>query len=371
VRLRDNRALQALRAVLPEQLLAASEVIRTLDYPVLLLHHESGPPSELVPLWVGEGFPRDVTDILDVINRGQAAYLATSQTRVLVSRRMSTGARRLLDEENISWADETGRARITAPPAVYIFRDAPAGLRSEISAANEPRWSESAGAVAETLLVNLDRSNPRSALTTNDGIEHDRLPGNAELAEETSWSVAQVSKVLQQFDTAGWTAKTGAERGTSAGRILADPGGMLSGWAGWHRSRRLQSAGAHAVVREPRELLDRIAWLGPGQWAVTGWLALDEVAPFATATPNVGCYLDTQTFDERLYDIMGELKLRPVTQGARITFLRAEPQVLRQSSIGPSGFRIVSPIRLYGDLLRQGVRGETAADHLREVTLAF
>jgi hypothetical protein len=367
MRLRESRALRALRGTLPDGLRERCDVLETIDHPVLLLHLPGGEVSELVPIWIGEGFPRDV---IDALARGYSDSLADSQTRVLVARRMSIGAKRLLENQHISWADETGRAHLAVPPNLYILRETPAGPRAEDRAHDDLRWGESTGAVAETILTRLDHSDSDNPFLLSSG-EPARLPNTAELADDADWSTAQVGKVLQQFDTVGWTAKTGAERGTTAGRILVDPGGLLSGWAAWHRSRRLPSTGAHALVRDPRELLESLEQTDVGPWAVTGWLALEDLAPYSTSTPNISCYLDASTYDERLFDLMGDLHLRPVTEGARITFLRAEPHVIRQSSISRGPYPVVSAVRLYGDLLRQGVRGEAAAEHLREVSLGF
>lgn len=367
MRIRENRGLRALRGILPDDLRERSESIDTLNYPVLLVHLIDGGVSELVPAWIGEGFPRDVVDAL---NRRDWGSLAENQTLVLVARRMSIGARQRLRDQNISWADETGRAHVVARPNLYILRDASPGRGTGERARDDLRWSESTGAVAETLLNGLGHTGSGSPFSPS-VVEPPKLPNSTELAENAGWSNAQVGKVLQQFDAVGWTAKTGAERGTTARRILVDAGGMLSGWAAWHRTRRLPSTGAHALVRDPRELLESLAAAHRGPWAVTGWVALEELAPYATSTLSVSCYLDASDYDEQLFDLMGELHLRPVTEGARITFLRAESHVIRQSTPSGKGYLVASAVRVYGDLLRQGVRGEAAADHLREVSLGF
>ena len=62
--------------------------------------------------------------------------------------------------------------------------------------------------------------------------------------------------------------------------------------------------------------------------------------------------------------------MRRVESGERVQIMKAEPHVLRQKRV-VHGLEIVSDIRLYGDLLRLGVRGEDSAQHLREARLGF
>ncbi len=312
-------------------------------------------------IWAGEGYPRDVDAAL---SKAQGS----AWPMVVTARRLSPGAREKLDRDRVNWVDDAGDAHIEEPPAFMIFRQ---GMKQAL--ARPPadfRWTSSTGAVAETLLVECSRQQPTDGSETERmGFRVPRLTG---IAEEVQWSLPQVSKSMQGFDRNGWTSKTGSERGPNAGRNLTDPGAMLSSWASWYKKRPLKHTGAHVSSRDPWDFitdhLNRV--LGDRQWAVSDWLALSQVSPFASDVPSLRCYLDPKDYDHSLFRIMSSLDLRPVTSGARVTFVRAEKHVLTQSSQGTPA-PTVSAIRLYGDLLRHGVRGSDAAEHLRESEIGF
>lgn len=62
--------------------------------------------------------------------------------------------------------------------------------------------------------------------------------------------------------------------------------------------------------------------------------------------------------------------LRKVESGARVELVQADPYVLRRT-ITESDAPQVTGVRLYGDLLRLGVRGSDAAEHLRATRIGF
>ncbi len=355
---RENRAVVALRRVL-NLLPAATRVLDTPNGPVMLVE-APGFTYELVPIWAGEGFPRDVRVALSL---NPVRTLATSQIPVLVAGRMSPGAQTLLAEQGLSWADEQGAAQLAAPPALLVTRVAaigPAGKRPGF------RWTPSAGAVAEQILTmfgaELKDIEPPSSIP---------LPPTHLLAASLPVSLAQVSRVLQAFDAQGWTRKVGSERGTGAERRLLEPSALLSAWAQWQAQRTARTVRTHATWQDPdRFLLDRLAPVMPHHaWCLTGWLAASRLAPFTTTVPSITCYLEPDAFDEGLPRILEAAGLRVVESGARVIFKEAEPQVLtlaRSDSVP-----MASGVRIYADLLTAGARGEDAANHLREVVLGY
>ena len=109
-----------------------------------------------------------------------------------------------------------------------------------------------------------------------------------------------------------------------------------------------------------------------GAWALTGWLALEHRAPFMTTTPVITIYIDREVFEDptALDTRIARAGLRRVDSGARVDLVKADPYVLRRATL-EGGTPQVSDIRLYGDLLRLGVRGSDAAEHLRETRIGF
>lgn len=357
----DNRAVEILVNALPGPIRDGVTVDKTRPEPVvnILLGTQH---TTLIPIWAGEGFPADVKTAL----RARPEPRDTKSHLVVVARRISAGARRLLNEQGIDWVEEAGDARIWAPPGLLIERDH--SSRKAPTRTSEFRWSGSIGAVAEALLV---RASAHSHDLGPGNASNSMIPRPAEIAEETGWSYAQVSKALQSFDAQGWTTKSGGERGPGSRRDMVSPGELLSSWAAWHMGRRLESVGAHATWVTPSEFVSRMTQNALVRtWALSGWAGLDIVAPFSSDVPSTTCYLDGPAFDHDLDRLLNDLELRRVTTGARVTFIRAEGHVLRESD-ATRPEPIVSDIRLYGDLLRLKVRGDDAAEHLREQRIGF
>jgi hypothetical protein len=348
-------ALSALRravAPLPARLEMADEEGR--ESRVRL--HVGSHTYRLVLVWAGQGFPRDVQAAVEV-----APALGASEVLVVTARRISEGAMRWLRERDIAWADLAGAANIVAPPGLAVVRGAHPSDAS--AAATTQRWTSSGAVVAEWILAtasSLDRI----------GDERYVLPPVAALSAGVGWSPAQVSNVLRSFDRESWTRKEGASRGPSARRVLCDPTGLLSAWASWHADRTIESRKAHAVWRDPYEIVAQLGNRLPVKtWCVSGWLAAAELAPFATTIPSMVCYLDGSLYDAGLDGLLADEGLREVEEGARIEFVRAEDHLLALRREGP--IPLAPPVRVYADLLRVGGRGAQAAEHLREVRIGF
>lgn len=328
----------------------------------LLVTYGHGARSTLVPVWAGEGFPSDVARALDDARRHDQG---PGESLVVVARRMSPGARRQLDEKSISWVDEAGHAHIAAEPGLYVL------IEKQRPVDKDPgpsvlRWSEATGAVAEAILTRA----------TSDDVPLDyrrRLPAVTTLAKDLGLSAGLVSRTLRSFDVEEWTTKRGAERGATSRRELVDPGALLSGWAGWYRTWRRPTALAHGLIGDTDAFLSRLggAWAGHW-WAVTGSILLERRAPFLTSAATVDVYLDQEAFADpnTLHRLLDQAGLRLVDSGARVQVHQADEYLERLVS-GPPGQAEVTDIRLYGDLVRSGVRGDDAAEHLRETRIGF
>ena len=297
-------------------------------------------------LWIGEGYPSDYF-------RAGDRDSISGITDVVTARRISKGTRQLLRPMALSWADLSGRASIRATPALVIERGSTARVDPQ---GVELKWSDSSGAVAECVLA-------LHGTVTRDP----HRPINAgELAKISEYSYPQVNKVLQSFEAAGYIVNVGAERGSAARRILREPDRLLGDWSRWYAQRSLTAARYHTLWRDSDQSVDLIEHLVSGNsWAVSGWWAAHQVAPFATAIPTVNCYVDRLSFRTVVDRLESRQDVEQVESGGRLTVISADPQVLALAS-RDHGTPLVHPVRLYGDLLRLGDRGEEAAQHLRE-----
>ncbi len=355
----DNRALALLGRTLERAGGGAFGLTEQPGARLAVDYH--GARSVLVPVWAGEGFPQDARAALRrLAERGVRAR----ETPVVVAQEMSPGARSLLEEQLVAWLDAAGRARIVAEPGLAVVLDGPPP--SSGPADRGVRWTEASGAVAEIVLG-------RAQAAADRGDAPLELPSVVEIGEALGVSATVVSRALRSFDGAGWTAKTGPERGPRSRRVLVSAGDLLSAWAAWHRAGRVPTVDAHALIRDSDVFVDRelaAAWTDVW-WALTGAAALERRAPYFTSLPVVDLYVDVSLLndDTALDAALRRAGLRRVDTGARVRIHGADRYLPRM--IAPSPVRLVGDVRLYGDLLRSGGRGLDAAEHLRETRIGF
>lgn len=361
---RSPRALSVLGAVIHAAALDAVEAAAHRDTGVLTLRWRDR-RTDLAPLWAGAGLPTDV----ERVRRSSAwADAATRAIPVLVARTLSAGVRQRLSADGVPWADETGRARITLPWLTLVLDDRVAVSAERGRDRGGFAWTPGAGLVAEAVLGTVSgRWSGESA----------PLPRIADLADITGVSGSWVSRALRAFDAEGWVAKQGPARGPSTVRVLRDPAGLLSSWAAWYRGARPEPIRAHRFLRDAEEWLREVAGAWPeGAWALTGGQVLERRAPFLTALPVVDVYLadDVCVDRRRRADYLDRVGLREVDSGERVRVWPASRESLGlfgRSELWRTNEPQVPDIRLYGDLFGYGVRGEEAAEHLRQVRIGF
>lgn len=310
--------------------------------------------ERLTLVWVGEGWPADVKDILS------EAPDPWPRDLVVVGRHFSPGALRSLRARDANWVDERGDARIIGPSGLFVLRQQG---RAEPAArgAQERRfaWTPSALALGEAILSRPDEPILNSAL-----------------AELTDFSAPQISRTLAQFDKRGWTRKSGRERGPGSHRVLEDGDGLLREWAAHMAGAPRPSVQAHAVVKDPfrfvRENLS-LPLNEIGDWALSGWAGLELEAPFATQVPTLHIYVPAATIEDgRIDDVLRRAGLRRVEEGGRVILWPADRTALRLKATSErEELPVVSAPRLYADLLGFGGRGADAAEHVRELLIDF
>lgn len=346
---RENPGVTALLRVLPPE-----------------FHTEQGADTVVVslgrrrwalrPIWVGEGLPADIRRVRNDLEHRRTGV---DGLPVIAARRMSPGAREILDRSQLSWVDASGRARIVVPGEMYLARLDPVPA----DAGRPFTWSGAAQAVAETLLTWRVRH--------RDNVP-DAIGRVGVIAEAAEVSVAHAARVLRQFDEQGYTAKTGAERGSTATRELRDPGRMLSDWAGQHALKdRAPMAEFYVPWRDHAQTLSMVASsLGAADWALTGAAAADRIAPFLTTVPTVDVEVPSRAVAEARRLLSSHEDVRETERGGRVRLFTAEEYLFGLVD-DQHGVRVASPVRVYGDLLRERGRAVEAAEYLREVAIGF
>jgi hypothetical protein len=123
-----------------------------------------------------------------------------------------------------------------------------------------------------------------------------------------------------------------------------------------------------------RELADGLTTVGEHwtanewNWACTGAIAASILAPYMTAVGAADVYVSAETIAE-LESVATDVGLEPI-EGGRL-HLRPFPTVsVPRLTTVQNGLRLAPWPRVYADLRLTGVRGEEAAEHLREVMRA-
>lgn len=323
-----RRAGKALRAVLP----------LSVDMQVL---GERGPSVEVRLAgrrvrvgWAGEGWMRNVR-----------VLLADERLRpdVVSARRMSPGARAALARAGIGWVDELGNAEISIGSLV-VSRSG----RGEVVRPVAPRWTPAAVAIVEALLCG-------TAATV------------AATEAATGLSAGSCTNALRALGELGLLASDAA-RGRGSARRVADADGLLDAYASAATTLAPKDRVTVGVTwRDPVAGLIDLGrrWDALGiEWAATGVTAGAVLAPLLTNVTSAVVYVDAATIPA-LEVVARTVDLRPI-EGGRLT-LRPFPTVSVCHLTGVvDGLRVAPWPRVYVDLRDTGVRGEEAAEHLRE-----
>jgi hypothetical protein len=120
--------------------------------------------------------------------------------------------------------------------------------------------------------------------------------------------------------------------------------------------------------REPFVLLEQIGerWdhadIG---WAVTGVMGASMLAPYLTETTTGDVYVDAASLPE-LHNIARSVDIEPL-DGGRLVLRPFPTATSKRLATKTDGIRVAPWPRVYADVRQVGVRGEEAAEHLREV----
>lgn len=283
--------------------------------------------------WLGEGGLRQARELVSGFDR---------RPDVAAARRMSPGARTVLSAAGIGWVDETGAAEIVTDSLIVSRSGRPVD-----TAPKQPKWTPSVLAVAEALLCGT-----RATVT--------------EIKETTGLSTGAATNALRtlvEFDL----LEGSASRGRNAARRVRDPERLLAKYAAF----AVKPTISLTVGVTWRDFLEKLCKIGRQwdrakiEWAATGTVAASVLAPYLTTVSTGVVYVDSKTISG-IESIANRADLRPM-QGGRL-ILRPFPTVTsKRLAVLRQDLRVVPWPCVYADLRIVGVRGEEAAEHLREV----
>ena len=285
--------------------------------------------------WLGEGGLRQARELL----AGRK-----ERPDVAAARHMSPGARKALSAAGIGWVDETGAAEIALESLIVSRSGHPIKVPQK-----PPRWTPAVLAVAEALLCGV------------------RATVGA-MQESTRLSAGSATNALRTLTDLGLTS-AGTRRGRNSARQIPDRDRLLDAYAAAAASMMPETALTVGVTwRDPATALAEIGqrWNDTGiSWAATSTVAASVFAPYLTTVTTAEVYVDRKTI-AGLEEVAAKAGLQPI-EGGRLT-LRPFPTVTaRLLAVVKDGLSLAPWPRVYADLRVVGVRGEEAAEHLRDV----
>lgn len=325
-----------------------ADALRPVSPPLELeVHGPDDDPSTVIALlngrpiriaWLPAGWPAQVRELLS----------RTAPPDLVGAPELSAGARKLLDEHGVSWFDGTGAAQIRVP-GLQIYTD------SSRTFDRPPRrnlgWTAATLAVAEALLVG-----EAGAVT--------------DVSRTTGLALSTVAASLK-FLQGEHLLEAKADRGRNARRHVSDPDDLLAAYAAAAtRMRTPESIRVGVLWRDTHRGARQLGTLWDEasiRWSVTGALAADLIAPLLTEIAPMEIYVQAKSRAElREVAFMagveesagGRLLLRPFPTPADDALSHVD-----------QGIRRVCWPRAYADLRAAGVRGEDAAEHLRDVMM--
>lgn len=276
-----------------------------------------------------------------------AVHAAVSQMpkpQVLLLSQATPAIRQFLTRSSIGWVDRTGSAQI-AEGSLLISRDSAKVLRPDRSA----RWTRSMLGVAEAMLTGTPGT--VSAVSAATGLA----------ASSTATALTLLSRMhLLTAD---------AVRGRNAGRRIVKRSEFLSAYADATTTRpNLFELRIGALWQDPTKALGEAGetWTRAGiAWAATGSIAAAILAPISTQISPLQIYLDASS-PAMMAAALASVGLQPL-EGGRLVVAPFPSESTRRLVSANSPVPVVPWPRVYADLQDAGVRGEDAAEHLRQV----
>ncbi|NOX24473.1 MAG: hypothetical protein GXP36_15470 [Actinobacteria bacterium] len=284
--------------------------------------------------WVGHAW-------LSVIEKLLAR---SARPDIIVGYRVSPASRQALTEAGIGWVETTGAAEIETDFLVVSRTGETRLVKKTLNS-----WTRAVLGVAEAILT---------------GVE----PTVSATHEATGLSVGACIKALRAL-TDMQLLEADAARGPRSGRRITDRDALLDAYvAAAHDLEPSVSLPVGVTWRDPVEGLIELGdrWDRAGvAWVATGLVAAAVVAPLVTSVGTANVYVVASTVAE--LDLAASAAgLRPI-EGGRLVLAPLPTRTTLELATAVDGMRVVPWPRLVADLRRSGVRGEEAAEHVREV----
>lgn len=283
------------------------------------------------------GEPRLIRDAISQIR--EIARNLPGAYPVIGAPYLTESSRQLCKEAGVGYIDLSGNVYIRFDN-VLIERSTPVALRRErksLRGLGAPKASR----VIRTLL-----GQPKRPFQVT------------ELAKVSGVSPAEVYKVATLLELKGL-----AQRNRERRLILSKPGDLLDAWASSVDFKKNRIFPTYSSERSPEAIARAIATAaetGKREYALTSFYGAFLVAP-AVRFYDVACYVsgDIEWWLERL-------DVKEVDSGSNLQIVLPKDDGVFADAQEAQGFRVVSDIQLYADLINNPARGREAASAVRE-----
>ena len=263
---------------------------------------------------------------------------------IIVGYRVSPGSRQALSEAGIGWVETTGAAEIDTD---FLVVSRSGGFRPSGEATSA--WTPAVLGVAEAVLAGAK-------------------PTVSATHEASGLSVGACTKALRALTDMQFL-EADATRGPRSGRRIIDRDALLDAYV--ETAHALSSSRSLPVGVTWRDPVEGLIELGARwdradvPWVATGLVAAAVVAPLVTSVGTANVYVVASTVAE-LKLATSAAGLRPIEGGRLVLAPLPTKTTLRLATV-VDGLKVAPWPRLVADLRRSGVRGEEAAEQVKEV----
>jgi DNA-binding MarR family transcriptional regulator len=209
-------------------------------------------------------------------------------------------------------------------------------------------------------VVDADLFSRKSSRIIRALLSHPKEPWEQEkLAARTKTSPALVSRILKALLREGYISKQTASESRKGLYSLKESNALLNAWQNqddWKKRTRIQ---AYSILKNDPFEIAKAAQdaLGKETLAFTQWFAGYIRYPFTTP-PVVSAYVSRGNFPEIPFS-------RKVASGGNLWLIIPDDDGVFLETREEKGFRLVSDIQTFLDLLRAGQRGPEQAEAMR------
>lgn len=263
---------------------------------------------------------------------------------IVVADRVPPASRQVLTEAGIGWVETTGAAEIDTD---FLVLSRSGGLPT--AGKVKDNWTPAVVGVAEAVLAGVK-------------------PTVSATHKATGLSVGACTRALRVLTEMEYL-KADAARGPQSGREIADRDTLLDAYVA--AAHDIESPNSLAVGITWRDPIDGLSEIGARwddsdiPWVATGLVAAAVVAPLVTSVGTADVYVMASSTPE-LESAAAAAGLKPIEGGRLVLSQLPTPTTLEMATV-VDGLSIAPWPRLVADLRRAGVRGEEAAEHVKEV----